>query len=85
MCIQVVDEISKYENLENLNWSFNFNEETIEKWISRFIEYINAEGYGNFISNMADNPAQMKDIGFSLGTEIKMAGSFSFSSVKFRV
>lgn len=46
LCIQVVDEISKYENLENLNWSFNFNEETIEKWISRFIEYINAEGYG---------------------------------------
>ena len=27
--------------------------------------------YGNFISDMADNPAQMKDIGFSLGTEIK--------------
>ena len=27
--------------------------------------------YGNFISHMADNPAQMKDIGFSLGTEIK--------------
>lgn len=46
LCIQVVDEISKYENLENLNWLFNFNEETIEKWISRFIEYINAEGYG---------------------------------------
>ena len=27
--------------------------------------------YGNFISDMADNSAQMKDIGFSLGTEIK--------------
>lgn len=27
--------------------------------------------YDNFISDMADNPAQMKDIGFSLGTEIK--------------
>ena len=24
--------------------------------------------YGNFISDMADNPAQMKDIGFRLGT-----------------
>ena len=46
MCIQMVDKISKYENLENLNSSFNFNEETVEIWISRFIAYINAEGYG---------------------------------------
>lgn len=27
--------------------------------------------YGNFISNMADNPAHTKNLGFSLGTEIK--------------
>ena len=44
----------------------------VRKWrMSLYGDLGKLPRYGNFISDMADNPAQMKDIGFSLGTEIK--------------
>lgn len=54
LCGKTVDEISQYKNLRALDLIVSASEESVEKWIARFIDFIRKAGY-SFLLDRKEN------------------------------